>query len=188
MDDLLDPDRWFCHYTKAETAFDAIIPSGNLRMSAYGRMRDPFESKNLAFVAGAGWGDADTQSQRFDELQTAVARVRTPMRMLSLSMGTGYENPVLKFFACPWAKARMWEQYAENHAGVCLIFDRAAMTTALRSALEPDGEHWDAPVRYTPGGFAASDAAIVNIDEFGDSTVEEDMAKYVAANVEDFFS
>ena len=42
----MDP---LCHYTRAEAALEHIIPSGNLRMSPYARMRDPLENHELTF-------------------------------------------------------------------------------------------------------------------------------------------
>lgn len=38
-------------------------------------------------------------------------------------------------FAAGWARARMWEQYAEKHAGVCLVFDRERLLTNISTAL-----------------------------------------------------
>lgn len=42
----MDP---LCHYTRAEAALEHIIPSGNLHMSPYARMRDPLENHELTF-------------------------------------------------------------------------------------------------------------------------------------------
>lgn len=42
----MDP---LCHYTRAETALEHIIPSGNLHMRPYARMRDPLENHELTF-------------------------------------------------------------------------------------------------------------------------------------------
>ena len=42
----MDP---LCHYTRAEAALEHIIPSGNLHMRPYARMRDPLENHELTF-------------------------------------------------------------------------------------------------------------------------------------------
>jgi hypothetical protein len=42
---------WLCHYTTTDAAFEYILPTGQLRMSPDGLMRDPLEERHLAFSA-----------------------------------------------------------------------------------------------------------------------------------------
>jgi hypothetical protein len=48
-----------------------------------------------------------------------------------------------------WAHPRMWAQYAENHTGVCLVFDRAAIEQQMRAELQRHGEMFSGDVIYT---------------------------------------
>jgi hypothetical protein len=57
-----------------------------------------------------------------------------------------------------YGRARMWEQYAERRAGVCLCFDREKLVNAARTHLV---EVEAGPVTYRPGGFAMSPARLV---------------------------
>jgi hypothetical protein len=59
LDDLADT---LCHYTTADAAFGHIVPSGELRMSPYARMRDPLENREHP--------TGPTTDRRLDETQT----------------------------------------------------------------------------------------------------------------------
>ena len=40
-------------------------------------------------------------------------------------------NSFYPAFDCSWARPRMWEQYGDNHAGACLLFDRGRFEAIL---------------------------------------------------------
>lgn len=86
-----------------------------------------------------------------------------------------------------WARARLWEHYADNHAGVCLIFDRAEMVDALKHSLGSKGQYEDGVVEYTVGGFARSAAASIALESFGEETLAEDVAIHVVRYSREFF-
>lgn len=58
---MLDGSDYLCHYTRAATAFENIIPARMLMMSPYSRMRDPFENK-VPPLPGSWWGSSDVVS------------------------------------------------------------------------------------------------------------------------------
>jgi hypothetical protein len=164
MAPLGDPSLWLCHYTKAKTAFVDILPSGRLMMNPYSKMRDPFENKKLAFAAVTGFSDDSDRIERlFWGAQDAVSRSRDRWCLLSLTRGDDRDDRDARHqvFRCPWARPRMWEQYAEDHAGVCLVFDREQLLSVLKGALASIGQYHHGPVKYTLGGFATSAAAMV---------------------------
>jgi hypothetical protein len=74
----------------------------------------------------------------------------------------GYEGSA-EPFGRGWGRARMWDQYAEKHKGVCLVFDRAALTARIADSLA--AQNLDAPyngaVQYSREG--PSDA-LMHID------------------------
>jgi hypothetical protein len=78
-----------CHYTRAEAALEHIIPSGNLRMSPYARMRDPLENHELTF-SGSLPLDGRPEELLLEELTAPMDDVRSGFagsenRMLLLS-------------------------------------------------------------------------------------------------------
>jgi|SRR5215218_5669425 len=178
-----------CHYTRAHTAFEHILPSRELKMNPYSKMRDPFESKRPAFHVASAWGhDEDAQMELFWAVQDAVGRSRDTYRLLSLTQGdepTG--NPLEQPFRFPWSRARMWEQYAENHAGVCLVFDREELLETLGRNLAKNGSYEHGPVKYTIAGFADSDAARISLEHFRKDSLEEDIGLHVQRHHRDFF-
>ncbi len=52
---------------------------------------------------------------------------------------------------------RMWEQYADEHAGVCLVFLRDRFETVMQRQLEGRGRPHVESVTYTAAGIAASE-------------------------------
>jgi hypothetical protein len=69
----------------------------------------------------------------------------------------------------------MWEQYAEDHAGACLIFDRDQLLEAVRQDLGRRGSYREGPVKYTVAGFATSDGGTVMLDQFHEGVLEEEV-------------
>jgi hypothetical protein len=179
--DLLDASAYLCHYTRAETAFEYILPTGQLMMNPYGKMRDPYENKRPMFRSVSAWGeDADAQARIFWLLQREVAVSRDPMRLLSLTQGdTSLGGELEKPFRCPWARARMWEQYGDNHAGACLMFDREALLQTLRHKLGGRGAYWEGEVEYTVAGFADCAGGSVMLGNFDEATLKDDVARHV---------
>jgi Protein of unknown function (DUF2971) len=187
--ELFDPATLLCHYTRAGTAFEHILPSGMLLMNRYSKMRDPFESQQPMFHAATAWGgDGDAQMRLFWKLQAQVATSRDDWRLLSLTRGDDRPgNPSDVWFRCPWARARIWEQYADNHAGVCLVFDREAMVETLRRNLGSKGQYQEGVVQYTVGGFGMSDAASIALGQFNEDMLEDDVAIHVVRYSREFF-
>jgi hypothetical protein len=189
---MTDPDNpmaVMCHYTRAETAFAAILPTGKLLMNPYSKMRDPYENQRPFFRSLSGGGDdRETKERLYWALQHQVSLSREKYSLLALTQGDARPGNIIeKPFRYPWSRARMWEQYAENHAGACLVFDREELLDAVRQNLERHGSFWEGPVNYTVGGFAASEAGTVTFDQFREGALEDDVRRHVQAHYEDFF-
>jgi hypothetical protein len=137
-------DKYFFHYTTREAGFAHIVPSGKLRFSRYQDMRDPLENKGWRFVGGA-WGapssdDEQAQALAYFQFDTLANEIRERSFLLSMTIDTTPENSgEVEPFCRGWARARMWEQYAENHAGLCLVFDREALTANITNSLQAQG-------------------------------------------------
>jgi hypothetical protein len=134
--DLETADCFF-HYTTREAAFDHIIPTRQLRFSTYEQMRDPLESRPWQFI-GAYFVDPKDPNRGEKKLFNFYRGSHSVFRLAHLLALTvdaeGYSEDGQRF-ARGWARARMWEQYAENHAGVCLIFDRERFTANVEASL-----------------------------------------------------
>jgi hypothetical protein len=192
VDDLAAPGTWLAHYTRAETAFSRILPKGRLLMNPYAKMRDPFENKKPMFrsasMTSATPDSKEAHLELFWKVQREVSKSRDLQRLLSFTQDDPREGgPGEKPFRCAWARPRMWEQYAENHRGVCLLFDRDELIETLRQELGRDGQYLDGAVTYTVGGFGTSAAAMINLDGFDEETLEDDVGRHVVRHSRDFF-
>jgi deoxycytidine triphosphate deaminase len=183
-----DPDAYLCHYTRAETAFEHIIPSGKLRMNPYAQMRDPFENRHphLSVPNGKLWQD-EARRRLWLQVVNTTGWLRSRVRLLSLTQGDyrpGNEHELP--FRMPWSRARLWEQYADNHEGVCLVFDREAMLKTFREELA-ERVFWEGPVDYAVAGFSSSEGARLDLSNFRDAELEADVERHVSDHFRDFF-
>jgi hypothetical protein len=80
----------------------------------------------------------------------------------------------------------MWEQYAENHRGACLLFDRGKLGVAIQQELDEAAYMGD--VRYTRAGVAGSAIAHIIDDRIFDPARRgEAVIEYIETNRDDFF-
>jgi hypothetical protein len=136
-----EPDKYFFHYTRRDAAFAGILPSGRLRLSTYGEMRDPLENQPWRFTF-AGYGERDdatlaTDLASYTEFEERANRsIRDCSHLLSLTIDADpTPGHAQEPFCRGWARARMWEQYAEDHQGVCLVFDRERLSQSIEESL-----------------------------------------------------
>jgi hypothetical protein len=183
--EISEPGPWLAHYTLAATAFEHIIPKGQLRLSPYRLMRDPAENKDLLPAAAAPRG----QEHPVQEYLAAVGKLkdeRDRVRLLSLTADVHYERHA-KVFGCCWARPRLWEQYADAHRGVCLVFQRALLEEALQNGLGEDRVSFG-EVEYTPEGISDSAATFLHDQRLMDAaTRDEAMARYLIDHRDELF-
>jgi hypothetical protein len=149
----------FFHYTTRGAAFEAILPEKQLRLSPYHRVSDPLENQPWRF-AGAWFvdeADQERPEREFFVFHGETDSIWHSAKLLALTVdapgATGFEAST-ESFARGWARARMWEGYAERHRGVCLVFDQAKLTASIERSLEAQGlaGPYHKPVVYTPEG------------------------------------
>lgn len=180
--------KWLCHYTTADAAFEYILPTGRLRMSPYRLMRDPLEERDLTFSAAYFPGAIPAAEEGYWNLVANIARVRGEMRLLSLTMDADHYDAGDFLYAFGWARARLWEQYASNHAGVCLIFNRERLHAALESSLDQQGTSYRGAVEYSPRGFYDSPSRIVvDANLLDPTTHDERIVEWVRERHVDLF-
>lgn len=172
--------EFFFHYTTADTAFRYILPTGLLQLSPYSQMRDPLEA-NAWHMGASYYGEKDdAQARRFWEMQDYVYRAKDQSKLLSVSVDVPSGAGELAMFGRGYARASMWELYADRHAGVCLLFDRERLADVLDEELARLGTSCHAPVRYTVGGIAAAPGA----SSFLMPDLGEDVGEAIAHHVD----
>jgi hypothetical protein len=174
-----EPGKFFFHFTKAETAFEFILPDRLLRLSPHQALRDPLEYKEWEFgeFGGAYWTANlrdENPLQILAEATKSLNEIRKQVKILAFTVDPpGYEGAGKdQLFGRGYASARMWEHYAENHAGVCLVFERERLDAELRDQLT---RHRPLPgmtktlfggaVKYTTTGWVGAGARNLALTE-----------------------
>jgi hypothetical protein len=152
----LPPANYLAHYTKRDTAFTEILPQGQLRMSPYTRVNDPLENKPWQIPPTAFEG-ASKPLWEWWTFGEEIREIWQSAKLLALTGDApaedGYKGAASRYGAC-WARARMWDRYAEDHAGVCLVFDADRLRENILDSLVAQGlpdSYFDS-VEYTPEG------------------------------------
>lgn len=185
------PEGLLAHYTSAAVVFEHVLPTGEIRLSRYGNMRDPAESQDLRLAMGFSGDRTDEEADRASgDLLVTVKEVRDSMRVLSLTREVPGAQDT---FGCCWARPRMWEQYGDVHRGACLVFDGGRLRNAIHGQMPEQMSPREPPlfmdsVRYTPAGIASSSVVGISDDDIFDSNrVRAAVAGYINAHYDDFY-
>lgn len=136
------------HYTKASTAIDHIFYKNQLRFSKARKSIDPIESKKAR--RGTIYFE-DTESlvndhyADADELHNFVNDLEEKFNLICFcqnNMGEDFasKNYITSFEGHQelfgFTKLRMWDQYADNFAGVCIAFSKNKLLTLNQAHLD----------------------------------------------------
>jgi Protein of unknown function (DUF2971) len=183
----LGRDKYFFHYTTGDAAFGSILPKERLRFSRYAEMRDPLENRGW-WIAGAS-SDEGVRSGDLDVLMfnSLASTVRQRALLVSLCMDAPDDARGLRdVYWRGWTRARMWEQYAENHEGVCLVFDREILGDAIDQWTSRLGFRaaWHGPVDYSGDGVILPIAPPVRDEE---RVTPAEVEQYIEQNYKALF-
>jgi hypothetical protein len=143
-----DPNKYLYHYTTSSIALEHILANAELRFSPLINTNDPKETKDWEFSYRL---DSNNRNAEFpaiadlfkDELQQhckVVCFTRDDPKKFesgqSLIIHRGYCRP------------RMWAQYAENHSGICLVFDKQKLNELIISQLNFLGDIYQGAIKY----------------------------------------
>ncbi len=145
------------HYTKRETALELILPNRTIQFGSLGATNDPRETKEWGFVVmdPPHHFTPDQFLEEMNALQNAANHIRqNEWWVLSLSRNDldlvppGPSRPDFTHFKYGYAHPRMWAQYAQNHAGICLEFDGPALHEAILRAVQPEDTVFFGNINY----------------------------------------
>jgi hypothetical protein len=151
----------FYHYTTRSVAFEHILPTGKLRFSPYARVNDPLENKRWRpvgeYALGGGAPDPErlkAATHAFAAFEHGAGLVWTSAKLLALTVDAEGYVGAAEPFGRGWSRARMWDQYAEQHEGVCLLFNSARLRRNILESLSSQNliELYHKRVCYTSGG------------------------------------
>lgn len=144
------------HYTSAETAINHILRTKMLRFGAYAKTNDPKETKTWHFDTGTNT-DIDLGKYSSADLSPWLSgQLKERTRLLCFSMDrepiTG--DHITDIFNRGYCKPRMWSQYADNHRGVCLVFDRERLLQLIEKQVGNSCLFFTGAVAYVDWGIA----------------------------------
>lgn len=132
------------HYTKTTTALEHILFNKKLRLSDRVDSNDPIEKLSYSSLVEIEKPDIDIYeniakySKDVEERIKQLKQVCFCMNDTSGRFQNRNDKPY-EYYGC--MKPRMWEQYADNYNGVCLIFSKAELLKQLDKRYTPN-EVW----------------------------------------------
>jgi Protein of unknown function (DUF2971) len=179
------------HYTTLAAALEHILPTRKLLLSPFSTMRDPRESRQWG-IMGIGYSDGKNDSlredtDRWNEFNRQLQERKSLMKVLSLTRDDPAEREqVSAAFGRGFAHPRLWEQYANNHHGVCLCFDLDTLIDELSNGLASIGQPDHGPVVYEDA-VIASNALTVTTDELRARGVPAAVSDHVRKHIGELF-
>jgi hypothetical protein len=181
-----DQDRFLYHYTSAKTAIDYILKHKQLKLGRYINTNDPKETKTWQFSIGTN-ENLDLSGYSLTEISerfTQALKHKTNLACFSQDEALTGDH-TRDIYARGFGKSRMWAQYADNHKGVCLVFERSA----IRKSVED--QFGDERFRLYGGPVIYKDRLVTQVNNpAGGFVIDADRLKklgfheYVKAHVE----
>lgn len=136
IDNIRGNDMLLYHYTSLDSSLK-ILESNRLRLSNLANLNDPLEFHNFG---GFGFnGFCNNISKVLDELVASLKERENTVRLLcfckdefcnqSECQNEKAQHKADNLLHKGWARSRMWAQYADNHKGVCLVFNKPEFKT-----------------------------------------------------------
>jgi Protein of unknown function (DUF2971) len=169
------------------------IKSRRLYMSTFSKLNDPKESGLLHLNL---WTRRrDTKLPMLDEISrsaTEFAKAHAKALCVTLDHGSAVGAGNLEAtWGRGFAHPRMWAQYADNHRGACLIFDRAALHRAIKPSVPADSHFWHGCVHYkNPSRIpvaALGQPEMLDYDRVNDAGFERAIFEHISVHRELFF-
>lgn len=156
IENIKSHDTFLYHYTPAPVAINYILKDRRLRLGRYTTTNDPKEVKSWEFDIGTN-RDLDLgKYQMAKESAWLSKELKSRARTACFCQDTGplTGNHLADIFQRGYCKPRMWAQYAANHTGMCLVFDKVKLDLTLRTKIPEGRVIMSGPVKYINRGIA----------------------------------
>jgi hypothetical protein len=183
--DEIENDKYLYHFTTHTTALEHIFPNQTIRFSPFSKTNDPRESKDWNFTFHSKTEPSDYRElislqNEFNKTLKAHTKILCFARDVPLKdewinwlhPGRGFSRP------------RMWAQYAGNHQGVCLVFDKQKLNRVIHENLKQKDHIYNGAVDYNISNYHAFS---LNLDEIKSKGFEEYIKNHLATNHKHLF-
>jgi len=168
-----------CHYTKRDIALENILFDGKIK---FGQLRFTNDPKDSRFTALPHVKDVEQKWNWNSEIETLASNIQLDeWKVLCLTKNirtqTSKGNSFL--FQKGYCRPRMWAQYAENHRGVCLIFDGKRLHENIKKyATDKQCRVFHGPVSYKNAYKLPGYLDISNFMKFGEKEIRNYYLKF----------
>ncbi|MCK4357928.1 MAG: DUF2971 domain-containing protein [Candidatus Cloacimonetes bacterium] len=152
------------HFTKAETAIKFILFEKKLKFNALKNMGDPWENKNFDHY----YKNMDRKkSPEIFKKEEEIHKIKSYSKIacfctnkqptivtIEFDPQPNFTKSKLKYvkdnYCRPaYERSRMWNQYAENHKGICVVFSKEVLLKSIMRQLTGQTFYNDY-VKYSP--------------------------------------
>ena len=185
-----DIDRFLFHYTTRTIFFEKILLSHSISLGQIKYTNDPRETQRWTLKPVA-----KTVELYEEELDSENACVffhdglenRLKLGTRILCMTRDQISTDRRMWSRGFNHPRMWSQYAANHTGVCLVFDRKILTRHLQTSLNASGDLYLGDVDYTNDPLDDGFSFSFDYDEYLKVGLEHAARIHVARHYRRFF-
>ncbi len=184
LSSIAPPETYLYHYTKP-TTLCRILQSGSLRLGPYAETNDPAENQRWHFgMGGVVTPERERNDSYWRDNEAADRLTRQRAKLACLTMERSHvPDSGHGFFHRGWARARMWEQYAQGHTGACLVFRKRELDAAVQQALPPTAGFYAGQVQYEDRRLIST-LSWTRIDRVG---MEETVRQYLRQHWQERF-
>lgn len=142
-------DHYVYRYRTAERVL-MEIERKTLRLSPFPELNDPkeFGNWNFGFAASSSFGNVN-----FEDLERqATAHAKDYAKVLCVTLDDPAalnRGDVNSVWGRGFSRPRMWQQYADNYRGACMVFDRDLLDKAIREVVPKGSKLIASRVHYT---------------------------------------
>ena len=123
-----DPNQFVYHYTSDSIALEHIFPSNQIRFSPFNTTNDPKETKIWGFNLFSPANQLPPSNKAIEIIQETNRLLKNTSKILCLTRDHHNPNDIPFLLAGRgFSHPRMWAQYAANHRGVCLQFEKSKL-------------------------------------------------------------
>ncbi|MBQ5908060.1 MAG: DUF2971 domain-containing protein, partial [Treponema sp.] len=176
-DNTFSYDSLLYHYTSEESAHK-ILTNNTLKLSSLPKTNDPLEFEDLSMIMFNR--EIRERGLKFKYLQDSFTERKNTVRFACFSIDSqciknddvSSQSYTGDLFFKGWARNRMWAQYADNHAGVCLVFDKNEFKNCFDVLANNSTEVLeDQKIKYT-NDFSSYEKAMSNIEKEMNSKID----------------
>lgn len=172
-----DLDRFVFHYTGADTAINHILPTTSLRLGPLQAANDSreFGMKGFTFVAPDDLGKPaghllakQMYNGDFHQLRKFADQLsdwlRKHIKIGCFALDSQAQTSDDPGYYRGYSKPAMWAHYADNHTGVCLVFEKAKLVNLIESKLLQNDSLMHGSVKYPKFGNSMRRLNALNLD------------------------